>query len=157
MTAFLRSPGFRRGSWFLIIALVLVSVVRATVDDGPPRTQAEQVRAIALTGKCPTCAGQSVAGSESAAARAIRAEIAVRVADGESPDAIRAAISRAYDDVLLTPSGSGAEGLVWVLPVVALAAALAALSATFARWRRTPMAHATDDDRAAVERALSER
>jgi cytochrome c-type biogenesis protein CcmH len=156
--AWLRSPAFRRGSWFLIIALLLVSVVRATVDDGPPRSEEERARAIALTLKCPTCSGQSVAGSESAAARAIRAEIADRVADGQSADAIRAAIADAYgDDVQLTPGGSGAEGLVWVIPVVALAAALAALSATFARWRRTPTTTATDDDRAAVEQALAER
>ena len=158
MKAFLRSPRFRRGSWFLIVALVLVSVVRATVDQGPPRTDEERVRAIALTLKCPTCDGQSVAGSEAASARAIRAEIAERVADGQSAAVIRAAIADAYgDDVQLTPAGSGAEGLVWVIPVAALAVALAALSATFARWRRTPMSTASDHDRAAVERALSER
>lgn len=158
MKELLRSSGFRRWSWLLIIALVLVSVVRATVDDGPPRTDEERVRAIAVTLKCPTCRSQSVADSESASARAIRSEIALRVADGQEADEIRAAIADSYgDDVQLTPGGSGVEGLVWVLPVVALAAALAALSATFARWRRTPMTTASDDDRAAVERALSER
>jgi cytochrome c-type biogenesis protein CcmH len=158
MRSFARSAGFRRWSWILIVALVLVSVVRATVDAGPPRTDAERVRSIALTLKCPTCRSQSVADSESASARAIRTEIAQRVADGQEADEIRAAIADAYgDDVQLIPGATGVEGLVWVIPVVVLVAALAALSATFARWRRTPMTTASDEDRAAVERALSER
>lgn len=152
----LQGPGFRRWSWLVIAALVVVSLVRAGVSDGSPRTAEERVRDIASTIKCPTCRSQSVAGSESAAARSIRADIARRVNDGESADEIRAAIAATYgDDVLLTPSRSGLEGVVWILPVVALVLGLAVLSATFARWRRTPAAHATDADRALVEEALA--
>jgi cytochrome c-type biogenesis protein CcmH len=149
---------FRRWSWLVIVALVLVALVRAGVSDGPPRTAEERVRDIASTIKCPTCRSQSVAGSDSAAARAIRSEIARRVSDGESPDDIRAAVAATYgDDVLLTPSRSGLEGAVWVLPVVALVLGLAGVSAAFARWRRTPTTAASDADRALVEQALSER
>ena len=148
---------FRRWSWLAIAALVIVAFVRAGVSDGAPRTAEERARDIAATIKCPTCRSQSVAGSDSAAARAIRAEIARRVDDGESADEIRSAIAATYgDDVLLTPARSGVEGVVWVLPVVALVLGLAALSAVFARWRRAPVLGATDEDRALVERALAE-
>lgn len=154
----LRGPGFRRWSWLVIAALVLVSLVRAGVSEGPARTEAEQTRDIAATIKCPTCRSQSVAGSDSAAARAIRAEIARRVSDGDSADTIREAIAATYgDDVLLTPSRSGVEGVVWVLPVVGLVLGLAGLSAAFARWRRPSPTAATDEDRSLVEQALADR
>ncbi len=154
----LSGPGFRRWSWLVIAALVVVALVRAGISDGPPRTAEDQVRDIAATIKCPTCRSQSVAGSDSAAARAIRGDIARRVSDGESPDAIRAAVAATYgDDVLLTPGRSGVEGAVWVLPVIVLVLGLAGVSAAFARWRRDPVLAASDEDRALVERARSAR
>jgi cytochrome c-type biogenesis protein CcmH len=151
-------PVALRWGWLLVAALVLVALVRAGVSEGSPRTPEERSRAIASTIKCPTCRSQSVAGSDSAAARAIRGEIARRVDDGQSADQIRAAIAATYgDDVLLTPKGSGLAGLVWALPVVALVLGLAGLSAAFARWRRIPPVAATDEDRALVARALADQ
>ena len=150
-----RRPLVRWG-WLVIVALVVVSLVRAGVSDGAPRTAEERSHAIAETIKCPTCRSQSVAGSDSAAARAIRGEIARRVDAGESADEVRTAIAATYgDDVLLTPQGSGIDGLVWVLPVLVLVLALAGLTAAFARWRREPPLAATDEDRALVARALA--
>lgn len=142
----------------MIVALVLVSLVRNAVDEGPPRTAAERVESIAAGLKCPTCRSQSVADSESAAARSIRTEIARRVEDGQTGDEIRAAIAATYgDDLQLMPSGSGIDGLVWILPVLALVLGLAALTATFARWRSVPRSAATDADRALVDQALRDR
>jgi cytochrome c-type biogenesis protein CcmH len=142
----------------VIAALMVVGLGRATFDDGPPRTAEEQVQAIASTMKCPVCRSQSVADSDVAAARAIRLEIARQLDDGRTPDEIRTAIASTYgSDVQLTPGATGMEGLVWILPVVVLVGALAALSAAFARWRVARPATATDDDRALVERALDDR
>jgi cytochrome c-type biogenesis protein CcmH len=158
MTAVLRSGRFRRWSWLIIVALVLVALARTWIEHGPPRTDAERVRHLASTMKCPVCEGQSVATSDSAAAGAIRTEITTRVKEGQSDSEIRDAISATYgSSIQLTPSSSGFAGLVWILPVVALVAALAVLSATFARWRRTTGAPATDADRALVDEALRRR
>jgi cytochrome c-type biogenesis protein CcmH len=144
----------RRASWFVIAALVLVSLARATFDDGPPRTKEEQVEAIASTLKCPICRSQSVADSDVAASRAIRLEIARLVEEGQSASAIRTQIAATYgDQVQLIPPASGFAGLVWILPVVVVVVALVALSAAFARWRRAPDVVATDEDRALVEQA----
>lgn len=158
MSGILRSAALRRWSWLAIVALVVVALVRNAVDDGPPRSTPDRVQAIAATLKCPVCESQSVADSEVAAARSIRAEIERRIEAGEDDDAIRDAIAAAYgEDVLLTPSGSGFAGLVWILPVVALVLALAALTATFARWRHRATTSASDEDRALVEGALRDR
>lgn len=141
----------------MIAALVVVALVRAATVEGPPLTPAERVRDVAATIKCPTCRSQSVADSDAPAARAIRGEIERRMSDGESADEIRAAVAATYgDDVLLTPSRSGAEGLVWMLPVVALVLGLAGVAAAFARWRREPSGVASEADRELVAQALSE-
>jgi cytochrome c-type biogenesis protein CcmH len=116
------------------------------------------VEAIARTLKCPVCRSQSVADSDSASARAIRLAIAEGVEDGQSAADIRAGIAASFgDDVQLIPPASGFAGLVWFLPVAGLIVALAAVSAAFARWRRTPAGHASDEDRALVDQALQER
>ena len=148
----------RRVSWAVMAALLVVSLARATFDDGPPRTTEEQVEAIARTLKCPQCSGQSVADSDVAASRAIRVEIAKLVEEGEPARVIRAKIAATYgEQVQLVPPASGWAGLVWVLPVVAMVAAVLALGAAFARWRRAPASAATDEDKALVEQALRER
>jgi cytochrome c-type biogenesis protein CcmH len=139
-------------------SIVLVSLVRATVDDGPPRTTEEQVRAIAKTMKCPVCRSQSVADSDVAASRSIRLEIARLVEEGRTAAEVRSTIAATYgDQVQLLPPAAGLAGLVWILPVVGLVAGLAALSAAFARWRRAPAAAATEEDRALVDGALGQR
>lgn len=148
----------RRLSWIVIASIVLVGLVRASVDDGPPRTTEEQVETIARTMKCPICGSQSVADSDVAASRAIRLEIATQVEQGRSAGEIRDAISATYGErVQLIPPASGFAGLVWILPVVALIVALGALSAAFARWGRAPASTATEEDRALVDDALGRR
>jgi cytochrome c-type biogenesis protein CcmH len=148
----------RRAAWFVMAAIVVVTLARATFDDGPPRTTEDKVEAIAATLKCPVCRSQSVADSDVAASRAIRLEITKRVEEGQPASVIRAEIASTYgDQVQLLPPSSGFAGLVWIIPVVAVVVALVALSAVFARWRRTPDVAATDDDRALVERALHDR
>jgi cytochrome c-type biogenesis protein CcmH len=148
----------RRVSWAVMAALLVVSLARATFDDGPPRTTEEQVEAIARTLKCPQCSGQSVADSDVAASRAIRVEIAKLVEEGEPASVIRAKIAATYgEQVQLVPPASGWAGLVWILPVVAIVIAVLALGVAFARWRRAPATPATDEDKALVEQALRER
>jgi cytochrome c-type biogenesis protein CcmH len=153
-----RSATFRTGSWLAIGMLAVVSLAVAAFDDGPPRTTEEQVEAIAKTLKCPVCGSQSVADSDVAASRAIRAEIARLVEEGQSPSEIRAAIGASFgDQVQLIPAASGFAGLVWILPVVVLIVAVAGVGSALARWRRRARASASDDDRALVEQALRDR
>lgn len=121
-------------------------------------TEGERVSALASTIRCPQCRGQSVAESNVAIAREIRGDIRTRVAAGESDDQIRQVyIDRYGRSIVLTPDASGFTGLVWIVPVVAAGAAVAAVALAFQRWRVEAANElgATDEDHAlvAAERA----
>jgi cytochrome c-type biogenesis protein CcmH/NrfF len=155
---FAASRGFRRVAWAGIALVVVVSLAVGAAGDAGPESSADRVQRIASTLKCPECVGQSVGDSNSSRARAIRVEIARGVESGATDDEIvQGIVDRYGETVTLVPPGTGFAGLVWALPVLALILALAALGATFLRWRRSPVLHASDDDRALVEQARAQR
>ena len=107
-------------SWIAAAVVAATAFVYGAVDEGPPRTNADRVRALAEDFACPVCAGQSVAESDVPVAREIRRQIAVWVDEGRSDAYIRDQLVAAYDvDIDYNPSGSGLTSLVWVLPVLA--------------------------------------
>lgn len=84
---------------------------------------------------CPACSGETVSNSQAPVAVNIRRQIQARVADGQTDQEIRDALSAAYGErVIMNPPKSGVAGLVWVLPVAALVAAGAGLVVAFRRW-----------------------
>jgi cytochrome c-type biogenesis protein CcmH len=138
-------------------ALVLVLFVALFVGSGRrsgPRTPAQRAHHLAAELRCPTCRNLSVADSDAAAARAVRAEIARRVAARDSDAQIRAfLVSRYGDDILLTPPASGIGALAWALPVVAVICGAGALWWAFRKWDSRLHARPTAADRALVEQA----
>ena len=143
----------RLAGW-LVLAVVLVGALAFGVtDDAGPRSPGDRARNLAETIACPQCEGQSVADSDSVAAKAIRERIDAQIADGRSDAQIRDELAAAYGErVLLTPGRSGVSSLVWSLPVVAVVAAFAGLVFAFRRWRGDGARHASDADRALVAR-----
>lgn len=126
----------RRVSYVLMFVVLGVALFIGT---RPERHATPDARALALeqTIKCPVCRGQSVAESESEAAKAIRTEVTRRIAAGESDSEIRTYFAQTLgDDILLRPPSSGFAGLVWILPVAGLVIAGCALGYAFWRWRR---------------------
>ncbi len=147
-------------SWPGWIALVVVAVglvVLGAVRSTGPRTNLERRNAITRTLKCPVCAGESVYESRVPVAVAIRDEVANQIAAGRSDDAIRSGIEAKFPGTELTPPSTGLASLVWILPVVALGAAIGGLATAFARWRRPEADGPTDDDRTLVAAALVAR
>jgi cytochrome c-type biogenesis protein CcmH len=141
--------------WVALVAVAAVALALGARSRGPA-TDAERVRAIAERVRCPTCRSQSAAESDAPASRAIREEIARRVAAGERDDQILAYFADRFGkDVILEPEGSGVAALVWALPVGAVVLGAAGLAAAFRRWRPRA-AVPSDDDRRLVGEALGE-
>ena len=125
----------RRLLW-LVLALVVVGSLVVGTRDRSPLSPSERVDHIAATVRCPACRGESARDSNAPAAANVRAEIRRRVDAGQGDDEIRDALVAAYGTgILLTPPRSGAGGLVWVMPVVALVTGLAGVGLAFRRWR----------------------
>lgn len=141
-------------AWSAMAVIVVVALFIGTMREDGPKTAQDRVTAISRTIKCPLCGGQTVADSNGSASKVIRVDIADRVAQGQTDDEIRGYYGDAYGpEFLLTPSASGVVGIVWILPVVVAALALAGLVLAFARWRRIPVMSATDADRDLVATA----
>jgi cytochrome c-type biogenesis protein CcmH len=145
----------RRLSWIAMVLVLAGALAVGATGTRAPHTEAERVRAVASTVRCPTCRGLSAAESDAMAAQAVRDEIRTRLRQGESDGQIRAfLVSRYGEDILLKPKASGIAGLVWALPAAALLIAIVALAAAFRRWRRETPLTPTDEDRALVDAAL---
>lgn len=150
------SAQWRWLSWLLMAIITVGALVFGTVDARTTQSDGERVSAISSTIRCPQCRGQSVAESNVTIAREIRADIRIRIAEGQSDDEIRQAyIDRFGRSVVLTPDAGGFTGLVWIVPVVAAALAIAAVALAFARWRTeaAEIDTASDEDRSLVEQA----
>lgn len=143
----------RRAAW-AVLGLVVLVALAIGVTDREPRTPDERARAIGEQIMCPACSGERVADSQAPVAINIRKQIATRIKEGRSDAEIKDALVAAYGErIELNPPKTGLAGLVWVLPVAGLVAAVAGLVVVFRRWRVAGDAAATDEDRALAERA----
>ncbi len=144
----------QRLSWLALAVVLAGALAIGARGGGSPPTDAERAHRIAAGIRCPTCRSQSMADSDAPAAKAGREEILRRVKEGQSDAEIRAYFVGRYGEaILLAPPRSGVSGLVWVLPVLAVAAAAVGLALAFRRWQPRHR-RASDEDRALVEEAL---
>lgn len=132
--------GRDRGRLLGWAAMGVVLVVMLTVfgrSDPTSGTGDDRLHSLAGELKCLQCVGESVASSQSNLAVEFRSEIRRRMAAGDSDDEILAYFASTYgEQVLLRPPGTGLVGVVWVLPVVLAAVALAGVVLVLQRWRR---------------------
>lgn len=108
-----------------LILVALLAIIGAVAWSARPHdaTAAERVDRISSELRCVTCQGLSVKDSTAASARQMRDVVAGRVAEGRTDDEIRDEFRASYGDwVLLSPSTSSWTGLIWLVPLVALAA-----------------------------------
>jgi len=141
-------------TWVLMAIVGVTFLFLGTLNNSGPLSDGERVSELASTLRCPQCRGQSVSESNVAIAREIRADIRVRVAAGESDDQIRQAYIESYGrSILLNPDSGGFTGLVWIVPVVGIALAVAAIGLAFRRWANEAEQErtATDADHKLVE------
>jgi cytochrome c-type biogenesis protein CcmH len=143
----------RRLAWLGLAAVVALALVIGTTDTKPASAE-QRARRIGNTVMCPACHGETVSNSQVPAAVNIRRQIQQRIAQGRSDQEIRDELANAYgQQILMNPPKSGIAGLVWVLPVAVLIAALAGLAFAFRRWRTPSGGAVTPEELAAVDRA----
>jgi len=149
------SPVRRWGPWIALCVVTVAVLSIAMFGSRSAPTAQDRVSDISRTVKCPVCSGESVAESNAPASQEIRRQIAEQVQQGQTDDEIRSFYAAKYGQaILLTPSASGVNALVWILPVVALAIGVATLVIVFRRWSAMPTERSTDDDRELVDAAL---
>lgn len=111
-----------------LIVVALLAILGAVVWSARPHeaSATERVDRITSELRCVTCQGLSVKDSPAASARQMRDIVVQRVAEGRSDDEIRDEFRASYGDwVLLSPPATSLTGLIWLVPLVALAAGLA--------------------------------
>ena len=152
------TPAVRRSlrwlPWAALLVVLVTALVIGTTRTGPPRTPQERVQHITSQLRCPVCEGETVADSNALISQDIRALVQQRVQAGQSDGAVLSYVVHQYPGTLLKPPASGIGLIVWVLPVIAVAAGLAGLAVAFRRWRSRPGVEVTDADRRLVEEAL---
>jgi cytochrome c-type biogenesis protein CcmH len=109
----------------VVITIALVALAAALVFAARPHeaTQPERIDQITTELRCPVCQGLSVKDSTSETARQMRDLVAQRVREGKTNAEIEAEFRAAYGDwILLSPPVGSWNGLIWLVPIVALAA-----------------------------------
>lgn len=110
----------RWAAGLVTVALAVVVVVGIVIGED---TESDRVRALGERIKCPVCQGEAIADSPSETAEAMMNVVAEKVAQGQTDDQIVEYFTARYGDgILLDPPFAGRTLLLWVLPVVALAA-----------------------------------
>ncbi len=146
-----------KAGWAAMLGILALALILGVTTDRNPTSEGDRFRNLTKSIACPVCDGQSVADSDSDAAKGIRTRIAQRLGEGASDAQIRDELAAAYGQhILLTPGRSGLSSLVWTLPVAALVVAMAGLAVAFRRWRGGGAAHATDEDRELVAQARAD-
>ncbi len=101
----------------------------ATLDD--------QTYAIARQLMCPVCSGQTVAESDSALAREMKAIIRQKLQSGETSDQIlRYFVGQFGESVLAEPRLGGVSLILYAAPPIALIVGVAVATVFIRRWQR---------------------
>lgn len=143
----------RRIGWVVVVAAVAISVAIAASAEDPPATLDERAYRLKESTLCPECDGQNVLESNAPVSGAIRSQIDELVDAGRSDQEIRQFLTAQYGQGIdASPPASGFASLVWIIPVVVVAAGLVWLAWSFSRWRAGRRVGASDADRDLVAR-----
>jgi len=139
----------RRSAHTAVITLALVWFSGAPAGS-QPASVAERARArsadtaleartsaVAATLRCPVCQGESIQESPSALAQQMRAVVRDRLRAGQTPDEVRAYfVSRYGEWILLEPTMTGLNLMLYVLPIALVAGGLVLVVFLVRRWTR---------------------
>lgn len=119
----------RRALWLIgpAVALVVLVVGLWPGDGGAEDAEARAYR-LSVSLKCPICAGESLAGSQTDLAKDLRARIDDEIAAGSTDEEILELFVAAYgEQVLLDPPSTGWGVVLWAVPLGVLAVGVVAI------------------------------
>ena len=130
-----RLPLWVRVALPLAVLAVALVVGSGVFDSGAP-SGASRAAGIEATVRCPSCTDISVAQSNASTAIAVRRQIQNMVAAGRSNAQIDQVLVSEYGEtILLVPPDAGGVPLIWLIPLVLGAGAVAGVGLVF--WRRS--------------------
>ena len=145
--------------WALMLVVVVAFLAVGSTRDRGAQTAVDRVDSVTQRIACPVCDGESVFESQNNTSRSIRNEVETLVRANElSDDQILRVIDDRFEaELLLVPSASGLDALVWALPAVGFVLGMTGLVFAFRRWRAEAagLADPNDADRALVDAALA--
>jgi cytochrome c-type biogenesis protein CcmH len=134
----------------LLLALALQAPGPQSSTAGPA-VAAQDAELEALTRKvaselrCPVCQGLSIEDSPSEQARNMRDVVRDQLAQGRTPEQVKAYFVERYSEwILLAPKPRGFNLAVYVLPILAVLAGAAVVWVLIRRWSRPDAAAVTD-------------
>ena len=105
---------------WLIVPVIALGVLVAGLWPGDESAPDPEARAYNLSVrlKCPICAGESIAGSQTDLAKDLRTRIDDEIAAGSTDDEIIAMFVASYgEEVLLDPPSTGWGAALWAVPL----------------------------------------
>jgi cytochrome c-type biogenesis protein CcmH/NrfF len=134
---------WRAGLVAAVVAVLAAAAGANLVRAGAAVGGDDPVRQVAAGLRCPACAGESVADSQSPIAAAMRRVVAEQLAQGRDGEQIRRWFVQRYGaDVLADPQNRSLALLLWGVPVLALVAAGYAATRTLRPRPARPVAPA---------------
>jgi cytochrome c-type biogenesis protein CcmH len=126
--------------WVRVAVPLTILVVALVVGSGAlttsPPTAGQRAAALESGVRCPSCTDLSVAESNATTAIAVRHQIQSMVSAGRSTaDIDQTLVSEYGPTILLVPPDAGGVPLIWIIPIVVGAGALAGVGILF--WRRS--------------------
>lgn len=149
---------WRGWRWLPLLAVVVAGVVALGI--GSHRTShptlEQETTSIASAVRCPVCSGETAAESQTTDAQNIRRTIKQDLEAGRSRQQILAQLVAAYGvSELERPPVRGFNLVLWLLPGVVVAAAVAGLVVVFRRWRTARARAVSEADRRLVGEAMA--
>lgn len=106
-----------------------------TTTTAPDSALEAQTTAVASTLRCPVCQGESIQDSPSDLARQMRAVVRDKLRAGNTPDQVKAYFVSKYGEwILLDPTMTGLNILLYVIPVLLVVGGLALVAILVRRW-----------------------
>jgi cytochrome c-type biogenesis protein CcmH len=123
-----------RLGWLILAVVAVVVLAIGSVHQNQPSSAARISHLESLI-KCPSCVDLSIAQSDAPIAVGLRAEVVAWVHQGLSDARIeQLVVARFGEQALLVPSGTGADVLLWAVPLSVIGSAGVLLAGYL--WRR---------------------